>query len=175
MGQQWCRAEGVAIWGYCLMPNHSHLLAVPSAASGLRRAVGEAHRRYTRCSNFREQWRGYLWQGRLASFVMDEPYLLAAARYVEMNPVRARLVASPAQWRSSSAQAHLSGRNDGLVKVAPLLALVSDWKQLLHSALGEEDLEELRRYGRTRPPLGGHHVLGALGDACWSPTEAAER
>ena len=47
--------------------------------------------------NFREKWRGYLWQGRFASFVMDEPYLLAAARYVELNPVRARLVRSAAE------------------------------------------------------------------------------
>ncbi len=68
------------IWGYCLMPNHVHLIAVPQTADGLRRAIGEAHRRYTRRINFRERWRGYLWQGRFASFIMDEPYLLAAAQ-----------------------------------------------------------------------------------------------
>ena len=73
---QWCREEGVEIWGYCLMPNHTHLIAVPAAAESLRWAVGEAHRRYTRRINFREKWRGYLWQGRFASFVMDEPYLV---------------------------------------------------------------------------------------------------
>ena len=93
---EWCRKEGVAIWSYCLMPNHTHLVAVPSSEDGLRRAIGEAHRRYSRRINFREKWRGYLWQGRFASFVMDEPYLLAAARYVELNPVRAKLVTSPA-------------------------------------------------------------------------------
>ncbi len=54
--------------------------------------IGEAHRRYTRHINFKKEWKGYLWQGRFASFPMDEPYLLAAARYVELNPVRARLV-----------------------------------------------------------------------------------
>jgi len=74
---EWCREEGVEIWGYCLMPNHTHLIAVPASEQGLRRAVGEAHRRYTRRINFRKKWRGYLWQGRFASFVMDEPYLLA--------------------------------------------------------------------------------------------------
>ena len=77
----WCREEGVAIWSYCLMmPNHVHLIAVPAVEVGLRRAIGEAHRRYTRRINFREKWRGYLWQGRFASFVMDGPHLLAAAR-----------------------------------------------------------------------------------------------
>ena len=119
---EWCREEGVEIWSYCLMPNHVHLIAVPQTADGLRRGIGEAHRRYTRRINFREKWRGYLWQGRFASFVMDEPYLLAAARYVELNPVRAKLVEHAPKWRWSSAKAHLSGRDDRLVKVAPLLA-----------------------------------------------------
>ena len=98
------RREGVEIWGYCLMPNHTHLIAFPVQEESLRRAIGEAHRRYTRRINFREKWRGYLWQGRFASFVMDEPYLLAAARYVELNPVRARLVGSAAEWPWSSAR-----------------------------------------------------------------------
>ena len=87
------------------MPNHVHLLAVPTSESGLREAIGEAHRRYTRRVNFREGWRGHLWQGRFASFVMDEPYLLAAARYVELNPVRAKLVSDPAQYRWSGPSA----------------------------------------------------------------------
>ena len=50
----WCREEGVEIWSYCLMPNHVHLIAVPKTEDGLRRAIGEAHRRYTRRINFRE-------------------------------------------------------------------------------------------------------------------------
>ena len=77
-----CRAAGVAVWAYCLMPNHVHLILVPSDADGLRAALGEAHRRYTRQVNLREGWRGYLWQGRFASFPMDESHLLACARYV---------------------------------------------------------------------------------------------
>jgi len=57
---QWCKRHSVAIWAYCLMPNHVHLVAVPETAEGLCRAVGEAHRRYTRHVNFRESWRGHL-------------------------------------------------------------------------------------------------------------------
>ena len=60
------------------MPNHVHLIVVPKSKDGLRRAIGEAHRRYTRRINFREQWRGHLWQERFASFVLDKPHLLAA-------------------------------------------------------------------------------------------------
>ena len=80
-----CRAAGVAVWGYCLMPNHVHLILTPSDEDGLRAALGEAHRRYTRHVNLREGWRGYLWQGRFASCPMDEAYLLACARYVEFD------------------------------------------------------------------------------------------
>jgi putative transposase len=159
---EWCREEGVEIWGYCLMPNHTHLIAVPQREDSLRRAIGEAHRRYTRRINFREQWRGYLWQGRFASFVMDQPYLLAAARYVELNPLRAKLVARPRDWPWSSARAHLKGRDDGLVKVAPLLALIGDWKALLKSAVAEEELRDLRSHGRTGRPLGSSAFLGRL-------------
>ena len=51
----WCRQEGVAIWSYCLMPNHAQVLA---CADGLRRGIGAAHRRYSPRINFREKWRG---------------------------------------------------------------------------------------------------------------------
>ncbi len=158
----WCRAEGVVIWSYCLMPNHVHLIAVPKTADGLRRAIGEAHRRYTRRINFREQWRGHLWEGRFASFVMDKPYVLAAARYMELNPVRAKLVERVRQWPWSSARAHLSGRDDRLVKVAPLLAMAGDWKALLRSAVPEEELRDLRAHGRTGRPLGSAKFLARL-------------
>jgi len=159
---EWCAEEGVEIWAYCLMPNHVHLIAVPDSAEALRRAVGEAHRRYTRRINFRQGWRGHLWQGRFASFVMDEPHLLATARYIERNPVRARLVRSARHWRFSSARAHLTGQDDALVTVAPLLAMAGDWRGLLRSALTEEEIEQLRQHERTGRPLGGERFLGRL-------------
>ncbi len=159
---EWCREKGVEIWSHCLMPNHVHLIAVPSTEDGLRGAIGSAHERYTRRINFREKWRGYLWQGRFASFVMDEPYLLAAARYVELNPVRARLVASAEDWPWSSARAHLSRCDDRLVQVAPLLTMVPDWQALLNSALREEELRDLREHSRTGRPVGNGTFIERL-------------
>jgi len=78
---EWWGRHGLRAWAYCLMPNHVHLILVPPSPEALCRGVGEAHRRYTRQINFRQGWRGHLWQGRFASFVMDEPYLIAATRY----------------------------------------------------------------------------------------------
>ena len=64
---------------------------------------------------------GHLFQARFSSVVTDEDHLMAAAHHVALNPVRAKLVATPADWPWSSVGAHLAGRDDGLVEVAPLL------------------------------------------------------
>ena len=152
---EWCDRCGVEVWAYCLMPNHVHLVAVPASEMGLARAIGEAHRRYTRRINFREGWRGYLWQGRFASFPMDEVYVMQAARYVELNPVRAKLSREPWGWRWSSAAAHVSGKDDRLVKVKPLLARVDDWGKFLGEAVDPAEAAMWRRHERTGRPLGG--------------------
>jgi putative transposase len=158
---EWCQRYGVEIWAWCLMPNHVHLIAVPSTESGLARAVGEAHRRYTLRINSREQWRGHLWQERFASCPMDESYLLAAIRYIEMNPVAAQLASHPADYPWSSAAAHLAGVDDPLVKVEPLLALVPDWAKFLQLTSPEE-VETLQRHERTGRPLGNDSFIGDL-------------
>jgi len=111
------------VWAYCLMPNHVHLVLVPSDPDGLRAALSEAHRRYTRLINERKGWTGYLWQGRFASVAMDESHLMACVRYVEQNPVRAKLVTRARDWPWSSAGAHLAARDDGLVRVKPCLSM----------------------------------------------------
>ncbi len=159
---EWCARSGVEIWAYCLMPNHVHLIAVPETRDALHRAIGEAHRRYTWAINRREDWRGHLWQERFASFPMDEAHLLAAARYVELNPVRTRLRRRPRDHPWSSARAHLAGQDDALVKVAPLLALVPDWGRFLAAALEAEDLAALRRHALTGRPLGEESFVARL-------------
>ena len=111
--EHWCGEFDVCIWAYCLMPNHVHLILVPSTADSLRRAVAEVHRRYTRMINFREGWRGCLWQGRFASFVMSEAHLMGAVRYVERNPVKADLVERAEDWCWSSAAAHCRACDGG--------------------------------------------------------------
>jgi len=125
-----CQANGVACWAYCLMPNHVHLILVPSRPDGLAKAVGEAHRRFTAFANARARVTGHLFQGRFTSRAMDEAHLVAAARYLALNPVAAGLVANAADWRASSVPAHLAGRDDGLVAVAPLLSRIPRFADL---------------------------------------------
>jgi putative transposase len=114
------------------MPNHVHLIAVPETKEGLNLAIGEAHRRYTRRINFREGWRGHLWQGRFSSFILDENHLLACVRYIELNPVRAGIVKSPVSWHWSSARAHVKRIDDILVQTKPLLSMInSAWRKFI--------------------------------------------
>ena len=151
---EWCRHYGVEIWAYCLMSNHVHLVAVPKEKDSLHLAIGEAHRRYTRMINFREGWRGHLWQGRFASYEMDERYLLACVRYVANNPVRAKLSDRAENWRWSSAAAHVLGEDDRLVTVNPVLGIVNKkWRDFLRSPVSEDEINDMRKHERTGRPL----------------------
>jgi len=136
---------GVEIWSYCLMPNHVHIIAVPRDDDGLRRVFRYVHRHYTGYINARLRVTGHLWQGRFSSVAMDEQHLHAAFRYVALNPVRARLVARPEQWSWSSVRAHLAGQDDPVVKVAPALDRVGNFKAFLG-----EDFDEAFTYGALR-------------------------
>ena len=158
---KWCRHHQVEVWAYCLMPNHVHLVIVPSSEDSLARAVGEAHRRYALKVNQREGWRGHLWQERFASFVMDQTHLLAAVRYVELNPVRAGLVDRPEDYKWSSACAHLMREDDALVTVKPMLEIVGSWEKFLQVD-DEESYSHLRKHEKTGRPLGSESFVEKL-------------
>jgi len=157
-----CWDCGTRVWAYCLTPNQVQLIMVPSSADGLRCAVAEAHRRYTRMINLRQGWRGRLWQERFHSVVLDEPHLLAAARYVERYPARAGLCASPEDWPWSSAQPHLRAAKDQLVEVPALLKLVPDWHSHLAAPDADGFSEQLELHSRTGRPLGADEFVQGI-------------
>jgi putative transposase len=133
--RHWCVKSGTAVWAWCLMPNHVHLILVPSRADGLGAALAPAHRRYSWEVNQREGWSGHLWQSRFASFPLDEAHLYACLRYIELNPVRAGLVERPEAWRWSSARGHLGLADDPLVDPAPARERIDDWRAFLEAGL----------------------------------------
>lgn len=154
---------GVEVWAYCLMPNHVHTIAAPAESEGLARAVGKTHVRYTRLINAREGWTGYLWQGRFASFPMDETYLRRCIRYVGLNPVRAGMVARAVDWPWSSVCAHLGFRSDPLLTAAPVKALLGDEIAGFFDAdTSELDRQRLRRASVTGDPLGSKEWVESL-------------
>jgi len=126
-----CQREKVEVWAYCLMPNHVHLILTPRHPEGLGRALGEAHRRYTGYINARNRVTGHLFQGRFGSVAMDEEHLMAAIRYVALNPVSAKLVRKADEWKWSSVPAHLARRDDQLVTVEPVLERIQNFRDFL--------------------------------------------
>jgi putative transposase len=157
-----CDAAEVAVWAWVLMPNHVHLILVPSDADGLRRALAAVHRRYAGEIHARLKRTGHFWQGRFGAVAMDEAHLAAALRYLALNPVRARLVARPEEWRWSSVHAHLSGRPDGITALAPVLQRHPDFAALLAAGEDVAAFDRLRRAESIGRPLGDDGFLARL-------------
>ena len=107
---------GCAIHGYVLMTNHVHLLITPQTPGSLPRTMQSLGRRYVRYVNATYRRTGTLWEGRYRAAPIDsEAYFLACCRYIELNPVRARMVRHPRDYRWSSYRAHAQGRADLLL------------------------------------------------------------
>ena len=181
-----CVQAGVRCLAWCLMDNHVHLILVPEDSDGLRAALGEAHRRYTRHVNFREGWRGYLFQGRFASYPMDDAHLMAAVRYVEQNPVAAGMVTRAEDWAWSSARSHITGKcsgDDPLTDVAALAGHVTNWRALLRYGLEAGDASEegaalaeaIEARLRTGRPLGDTAWIARAEAALSRPLMPAKR
>jgi putative transposase len=158
-----CAAKAkLDIWGYCLMTNHVHLIVAPQREDSLARGVGLAHRRYAVWLNKRKGWSGHLWANRYFSTPLDEAHHWAAMRYVERNPVRARLVGAAAEYRWSSARAHVCGAADALLAPdSPYPGPVPDWGQWLLDP-EEESAERIRRCTKTGRPCGGPSFVADL-------------
>jgi putative transposase len=154
---------GVEILGWCLMTNHVHFLAVPNDELSLAKAFGEAHRRYTRMKNSSMDARGYLFQGRFGSSVLDERHLVAAACYVDQNPVRAHMVDRAWDYPWSSARFHVGlVKSDLLVNDRTLKGLVQNWSELLCRHDSEAN-QKIRTAARTGRPIGDEGFLRSIG------------
>ena len=115
------RQFGVAIHSYVLMDNHVHVLATPSTAEALPGMMQAVGRRYVRYFNDRYHRTGTLWDGRYKStLVQSESYLLICMAYVDLNPVRAGMVAQPADYAWSSHGHYTGQRTDKLITPHPL-------------------------------------------------------
>lgn len=159
-----CAKAQVGILSFCLMPNHIHLVLIPSDPAGLTAAMANTHQKYAWLINRRQGWTGHLWQQRYYSFPLDNEHLLAAVRYVELNPVRARLVATPQDWRWSSAAARMGkDHKDGLHLAPPPPPLndIADWSAYLSASRGPED-DQQRTHQLSGRPLGGDAFVQQL-------------
>jgi putative transposase len=127
---------GVAVHAFCLMTNHVHLLLSPRESSSLGKLMKRLAGRQTRHHNRLEGRSGTLWEGRYKSSLVErDDYLLACSRYIELNPVRAGIVAAPEDYRWSSCRYRLGPD-------------ICDWLDLdpAYLALGTTEVERRLRY-----------------------------
>lgn len=163
--RQYSDLHRLSLLGYCLMSNHVHLIVVPHSSEALAQALKHAHGRYAAYWNARQFSSGHVWQGRFYSCPLEEAHLWNALRYVELNPVRAGIVASAEQWRWSSAAAHC-----GIAVPDAMLEMerwrkrwtAKEWGQYLEQAESTADLSALRRATYTGRPLGTPAFVAGL-------------
>ncbi|HOZ45103.1 MAG TPA: transposase [Candidatus Hydrogenedentes bacterium] len=161
--RKFCERHGLAIWAYCLMTNHIHLVAVPETATSLGQALRDAHTIYARYFNERTVQHGHVWQGRFYSCPMDEAHLWAAVRYVERNPVRARMAEHASEYRWSSAAAHCGTRSDALLsKGFPPPKIVEDWAAWLCEGEDWAAVRHIRSQTHTGRPCGSAEFVDEL-------------
>jgi putative transposase len=163
---------GLSLWGYCLMSNHVHWIVVPHAADSLAQCMKQAQGRFAAYWNARRRTTGHVWQGRFYSCPLGETHLWPALRYVELNPVRARIVAAAVGWRWSSAASHCGNGPE-----APMLAMESwrkrwtatEWAQYLTEEESPSALLEFRRSTHSGRPLGSKDFVVAVEQASQRP------
>ena len=155
---------GLAVWAYCLMSNHVHLIAVPSRPDSLARTLAATHMRHSQAVNRERGTSGHLWQGRYYSCPLDDPHLVRAACYIERNPVRAGLVTRATEWLWSSARAHALGEADRLVSGSswPSADLAGHWADMLGEDEDPSVTEEIRHHTSTGRPLGDEAFVARL-------------
>ena len=159
--------HGLLVLAYCLMNNHVHFIAVPEQEDSMARVFNSAHMRYSQYFNGKHKISGHLWQGRFFSCVLDSRRLLAAARYVERNPVRAGLIRSPEKWNWSSAAVHCLGENGSCGFALDSLweytgTNKSEWKSFLMEADKASELSDIRSYTHSGRPLGNEPFIDKL-------------
>ncbi|MCP4492465.1 MAG: transposase [Gammaproteobacteria bacterium] len=163
---EYSQKHKVEILAYCLMTNHIHLIALPKTEEGLQSILKPLHMRYAQRFNRERGWQGHVWQGRYLSSPLDKHYLWNAIRYVERNPVRARLVRKSENYMWSSAAAHCGKREDEILTTKSYwkkqFESIGDWSAWLAERDAEEEIAILRRNVEKGLPCGSERFIRKL-------------
>lgn len=154
----------IKILAYCLMGNHVHILAVPEEEKSLAGGIGGTSLLYTQHINRKYNRSGRLWQNRFFSSIIEKgPYLWAVMRYIDLNPVRAKIVKRAEDYRWSSARAHILGIKDNVLSGEYWFNKeeIRSYKEFLRRDAAETD-ERIRRATSTGRPLGSDEFIKKL-------------
>jgi putative transposase len=174
------KKSGCALHAYCLMTNHVHLLLTPPDAKACAKLTRNLGQRYVQYFNSRYERSGTLWEGRPHSCLVDSArYVLATYRYIELNPVRAGMVAAPAMYQWSSHEANVGRVEDPAISPHTEYAALSSepharraaYEQLFQKSDDSQFLAEIRQATNGGYPLLGEELKASLA----VPKERLER
>lgn len=144
----------VKLYGYCLMPNHFHLIVRPELGRNLSRLMQWVMTSHVRRYHRHYGGSGHIWQGRYKSFMIQEDvHLLMTIRYTEGNPVRASLSRTARDWKWSSHNETIGERNKKIIDKIPI-ELPKRWSQYVDTPMIEKELEKLRKSVQRQTPYG---------------------
>ncbi|MFH1825168.1 MAG: transposase [Candidatus Firestonebacteria bacterium] len=153
------------IISYCIMNNHVHFIAIPEKSDSLANTFKYVHMKYSQYVNKKKGMSGHLWQSRFFSSVIDKDYLSVAMRYVERNPVRAKMVKRAVEWEWSSAIQHCGYKSKSMM-VENITSLTgmreTEWEKYLEEKEDSEVLEKLRKNTSTGRPIGNEGFVDML-------------
>lgn len=159
---QHAEKTGARVWAYCLMSNHFHLLLEPVDVEGLGKFLHGATFRYAQYFNGKYGRTGRLWENRYFSCPVDrDTYLWTAVRYIEKNPVRAKIVRRAEDWKWSSARAHVTGTADQAVNLFAWLPKY-EWTNYAAFLKEDENNAHIRKATSTGRPFGNFDFLQML-------------
>jgi len=164
--QHYSEQYQLEILAYCLMTNHIHLVAVPENENSLQQVLKPLHMRYAQRINREKKWKGHFWQGRYFSSPLDDRYMWAAIRYVERNPVRARMVGKAERYPWSSAAAHCGLADDNVLSVKKrwkLAEQVEGWSAWLAEGDEQDEMAIIRRNIEKGLACGSDQFINKLG------------
>lgn len=157
------RKYGCQVHAYVLMTNHVHLLVTPFMKESIGRMIQYIGRHYVAYVNKEYGRTGTLWEGRhKGSVISSAEYFLACSRYIELNPVRAGMVAHPRDYKWSSYRGNALSHEDALLTQHTLCRALGvdaserqrNYRELFRSALGPEQVHDIRMSVQTGTPLG---------------------
>ncbi len=156
----------LTILAYCLMNNHVHFIAIPHDKDTLANTFQIVHTRYSQYFNKKLKTAGHLWQGRYYSCVLDERHLLAAARYIERNPVRVGMVKKPSDYIWSSARNHVAISKNDIVNADSLFKYIeirqNEWRSFVDTSDNPDEVSAIRKYTMIGRPLGSNIFVQKL-------------
>ncbi|MFM7024215.1 MAG: transposase [Flavobacteriales bacterium] len=142
------------LYAWCLMSNHVHFIVEPSTEKTLAQVFNATHVAYSKYFNKKRGVFGHLWQGRFYSCALDNDHLYEALRYVELNPLRARMAKKIESYNWTSAKMRITGKGKIPLDSIRNYLEIDDWQDYLMEGVNEDLINEIRSKTRTGRPLG---------------------